>query len=70
MLAGKLVHEQGEVHKLGADAMAIHPSQPLLATGGADRLVKLWHYTQQVMRCILIAVTGVFLFCCCCCFSS
>ncbi len=46
--AGQLLKEHNEVHKVGVDTIALHPSQALLATGGADRVVKLWPYRCQV----------------------
>lgn len=41
------MHERQEMHKVGMDALALHPTHPLVATAGADRLVKLWPYQQQ-----------------------
>ena len=44
------MHERQQMHKVGMDALALHPMHPLLATAGADRLVKLWPYQQQVYQ--------------------
>ena len=44
------MHERREMHKVGMDAQALHPTHPLVATAGADRLVKLWPHQQQVYR--------------------
>lgn len=49
--AGQLVSERSEVHKVGVDTIALHPTQPLVATGGADRLLKLWPSASQVPCC-------------------
>lgn len=46
--AGRLMHERQEMHKVGMDTLALHPTHPLVATGGADRLVKLWPHQHQV----------------------
>lgn len=40
--------ERHKMHKVGMDALALHPTHPLVATGGADRLIKLWPYLQEV----------------------
>lgn len=42
------MQERSEVHKVGVDTIALHPSQALVATGGADRLIKLWPHQSQV----------------------
>ena len=42
------MQEQSELHKVGVDTVALHPSQALVATGGADRLIKLWPCISQV----------------------
>lgn len=48
------MHERQEMHKVGLDAVALHPLHPLVATAGADRLVKLWPYPKQVYQhCII-----------------
>lgn len=44
------MHERQEMHKVAMDALALHPTHPLVATAGADRLVKLWPYQQQVYQ--------------------
>ena len=33
------MQERSEVHKVGVDTIALHPSQALVATGGADLLI-------------------------------
>ena len=48
LLAGQLMQERTELHKVGVDTVALHPSQALVATGGADRLIKLWPCHSQV----------------------
>jgi hypothetical protein len=48
VLAGQLMQERTELHKVGVDTVALHPSQALVATGGADRLIKLWPCHSQV----------------------
>lgn len=48
LLAGRLMQEQSELHKVGVDTVALHPSQALIATGGADRLIKIWPCHSQV----------------------
>ncbi len=48
LLAGQLMQERSELHKVGVDTIALHPSQALVATGGADRLIKLWPCHSQV----------------------
>ena len=50
LLAGQLMQERTELHKVGVDTVALHPSQALVATGGADRLIKLWPCHSQVLR--------------------
>lgn len=50
---GRLMHERQEMHKVGLDAVALHPLHPLVATAGADRLVKLWPYPQQVYQLLI-----------------
>ncbi|DBA73164.1 TPA: hypothetical protein ACH3X2_010098 [Trebouxia sp. C0005] len=44
---GQLMQEQSELHKVGVDTVALHPSQALIATGGADRLIKIWPCHSQ-----------------------
>ena len=48
LFTGQLMQERSEVHKVGVDTIALHPSQALVATGGADRLIKLWPHQSQV----------------------
>ena len=42
------MQERSELHKVGLDTIALHPSQALVATGGADRLIKLWPCHSRV----------------------
>ena len=46
------MYERQEMHKVGMDALALHPMHPLVATAGADRLVKLLPRQQQVINTI------------------
>ena len=38
-----------KVHRLGCDTFAIDPQQRYILTGGADRTLKLWPFSQQVL---------------------
>eukprot|EP00741_Cyanophora_paradoxa_P024144 tig00021742_g23318.t1 len=41
---GSLLSEAHRIHSAGCDALAISPDRRLIATGGSDRMVRLWPY--------------------------
>ena len=42
LVTGKVLKTVEDAHDHFVTSLAVHPSQPLVVTGGVDKLVKVW----------------------------